>query len=123
MMVGTYANTWACIAAQLNGVKRYRSMKPSSRDQQLGLASPWNFAAIQSGKTKTSLRRRTEAGLDAKPTPTPTEGRGRNFFLDILFHRMSDMEILRQLSNGERSFTMLPRAAGTARNANFYAMG
>jgi len=71
-------------------------MKLSSRDQPLGLASPLNYAAIQSGNTKTSLRRRkTEAGLDASHTASH-RGEGRNFFLDILFHRMSDMEIYRQ---------------------------
>src|SRR5215472_12202074 len=73
---------------QPNGVKRHRSMKPSSRDQ-LGLASPLNYAAIQSGKTKTPLRRRRSGqGLDPSHTAFG-EGRGENFFLDILFHRMS----------------------------------
>jgi hypothetical protein len=66
-------------------------MKPSSRDQQLGLASPPNYAAIQSGKTKTPLkgRRSSRQGLDASHTAF-REGRGENFFLDILFHRMSE---------------------------------
>jgi hypothetical protein len=50
MMVGTYRQHLACVAAQLNGVKRHRSMKPSSRDPQLGLASPLNYAANKSGK-------------------------------------------------------------------------
>src|SRR5215469_13239847 len=72
----------ACVAAQLNGVKRHRSMKSSSRDQQLGLASPLNYAAIQSGKTKTPLRRRCRAGC--KPHRLP-RGKGREFVLDILF--------------------------------------
>ena len=70
-------------------------MKPSSRDLQLGLASPLNYVAIQSGKTKTPLiRRRCGLGLDA--SHTAFRGQGREFFLDILFHRMCDMEMFRQ---------------------------
>jgi hypothetical protein len=72
-------------SSQLNGVKRYRYMKPSSRDQQLGLASPLNCAAIQSGKTKTPLRRRRRGqGLDASHTAF-REGRGENFLLTSSF--------------------------------------
>jgi hypothetical protein len=67
-------------------------MKPSSRDQQLGLASPLNHAAIQSGKTKTPLRSEEKrAGLDA--SFVAFRGEGRESFLDILFHRMSEMAI------------------------------
>jgi hypothetical protein len=56
-------------------------MKRSSRDHQLGLASPLNYAAIQSGKTKTpSRRRRRRQGLDAKPHWLFREGDGREFF-------------------------------------------
>jgi len=102
MMVGTYANTWACVAAELNGVKRYRYMKRSIRDEQLGLRSPLNYAAIQSGKTKTSLRRRRRRqGSDASHTASH-RGEGRNFFLDVLFHRMSDMEIYHQLRRRQK---------------------
>ena len=65
-------------------------MKPSSRDQQLGLASPLNYAAIQSGKTKTpSKKEEMEAGAGCQATLAFREGRGENFLLDILFHRMS----------------------------------
>jgi hypothetical protein len=71
-------------SSQRNGVKRDRSMKPSSRDQQLGLASPLNCAAIQSGKPKTPLRRRRRGqGLDASHTAF-REGRGENFLLTSL---------------------------------------
>jgi hypothetical protein len=60
-------------------------MKSSSRDQQLGLASPLNYAAIQSGKTKTPLRRRRwRQGLDASHTAS-REGRGENFLLTSSF--------------------------------------
>jgi len=62
-------------------------MKPSSRDHQLGLASPLNYTAIQSGYVESSSKR--ERGLDVSHhAPGPHEGRGENFFLDILFHRM-----------------------------------
>jgi hypothetical protein len=71
-------------------------MKSSSRDQQLGLASPLNYAAIQSSKTKTPLRRRRNGqGLDASHAAF-REGRGEYFSLDILSHRMSDMAMFRQ---------------------------
>jgi hypothetical protein len=76
MMVGTYRQHLACVAAQLNGVKRHRSMKPSSRDQQLGLASPLNYAAIQSGKTKTPLRSEEKrAGAGCKLHRLPRGGK------------------------------------------------
>jgi hypothetical protein len=88
-------------SSQLNGAKRYRYMKPSSRDQQLGLASPLNCAAIQSGKTKTpSKKEQTRAGAGCKPHRLP-RGEGREFSLDILFHRMSAMGILRQQAQAE----------------------
>jgi hypothetical protein len=61
-------------------------MKPSSRDHQLGLASPLNYAAIQSGNIKSPSKK--EAGLDVSHQDlVPAEGRGENFFLDIPFHR------------------------------------
>jgi hypothetical protein len=63
-------------------------MKPLPGNQQLGLASPLKYAAIQSGKTKNPLRR--ETGLDASHNACVSlEGREKNFFLDILFHRMN----------------------------------
>jgi hypothetical protein len=85
MMVGNYRQHLACVAPQPNGVKRHRAMKPSSRDPQLGLASPLNYAAIQSGKTKTPLRRRRSGqGLDASHNAF-RGGRGENFLLTSSF--------------------------------------
>ena len=70
-------------------------MKPSSRDHQLGLASPLNYAAIQSGKIKSSSKK--EAGLDVSHHALVSrEGMGENSFLDIPFHRMSVIAIFRQ---------------------------
>jgi hypothetical protein len=102
MMVGTYRQHLACVAAQLNGVKRHRSMKPSSRDPQLELASPLNYAANKSGKIKIKIKSKSpskkEAGAGCKsPALASREGTGETFFLDILFHRMS--EIARCYSN------------------------
>jgi hypothetical protein len=80
MMVGTYRQHLACVAAQLNGVKRHRSMKPSSRDPQLGLASPLNYAANKSGKIKIKAPLRRRLGLDVSHQPwLPARGR-RDFF-------------------------------------------
>src|SRR5216684_1579209 len=63
-------------------------MKPSIRDRRLGLASPLNYAAIQSGKIKSPSKKGGRAGCKS-PRPGSREGRGENFFLDILFNRMS----------------------------------
>jgi hypothetical protein len=71
-------------------------MKPSSRDHQLGLASPLNYVANQSGNIKSPSKK--EAGLDVSHQALVSrEGRGENCFLDIPFHRMSVMAMLRQL--------------------------
>jgi len=70
-------------------------MKPVSWDKQLGLASPLETAASQSGKIKSPSNK--EAGLDVSHHALVSrEGRGENFFLDILFYRMSEMGMLRQ---------------------------
>jgi hypothetical protein len=63
-------------------------MKPSSWKKQLGLVSPLKSAASQSGQTNNPSE--NETGLDASHhTDFSPEGRGKNFFLDIPFHRMS----------------------------------
>jgi hypothetical protein len=80
-------------------------MKPSSRDHRLGLASPLNYAAIQSGHMESSSRR--ERGLDASHhAPGPREGRGETFFLDILFHRMSEIGIFHQMRADSRNLAL-----------------
>jgi hypothetical protein len=73
-------------------------MKPSSRDQQLGLASPLNYAANQSGNINIKSPSKKEAGLDVSHQALVSrEGRRENFFLDILFYRMSALaEIIGQ---------------------------
>src|SRR6476646_5679047 len=97
MMVGTYRQHLACVAAQLNGVKRHRSMKPSSRDPQLELATPLIYSANKSGKSKIKSPSKKEAGAGCKsPALASREGTGETFFLDILFHRMSEMAMLQQ---------------------------
>src|ERR1035437_1712222 len=74
-------------------------MKPSSWDKQLGLASPLECAASQSGQTNNPSKECGGAGCKS-PYPHLPEGRGEAFFLDILFHRMSVIAIFRQQSNG-----------------------
>lgn len=72
-------------------------MKPLSWDKQLGLVSPLKHAASQSNETNNPSK--NETGLDVSHhTHVSPEGRGKYFFLDILFHRMSEMAILRQLT-------------------------
>ena len=67
-------------------------MKLLSWDQQLGLASPLPYAANQNGKTKTPSK--NETGLDAsRHTQVSAEGAEKNFLLDILFHRMSAIDV------------------------------
>jgi hypothetical protein len=63
-------------------------MKLSSWDKQLGLASPLECAAIQSGQTNNPSKKRDGAGCKSLH-PRLSEGRGEDFFLDILFYRMS----------------------------------
>jgi hypothetical protein len=68
-------------------------MKPSSGDKQLGMLSPLKSAAMQSGQTNHPSQ--NEVGLDVSHhIHLSLEGRGKYFFLDILFHRMSDKGIL-----------------------------
>jgi hypothetical protein len=63
-------------------------MKPSSWDKQLGMVSPLKSAAIQSGQTNHPSK--NEVGLDVSHhIHLSPEGKGKYFFLDILFHRMS----------------------------------
>ena len=85
-------------------------MKPSSWDKQLGLASPLESAASQSGQTNNPSEK--ETGLDASHhTDFSPEGRGENFSLDILFHGMSEIAILRQRPNASTDagvFTQFP---------------
>ena len=108
MMVGTYRQHLACVAAQLNGVKRHRSMKPSSRDPQLGLASPLNYAANKSGKIKIKSPSKKEAGAGCKsPALASREGTGETFFLDIFFHRMSEIAWLSRLRRRSRIESLL----------------
>ena len=61
-------------------------MKPLIWDKQLGLGSPLECAAIPSRQTNNPSR--NETGLDASHYVSP-EGRGKNCFLDILFHRIT----------------------------------
>jgi hypothetical protein len=61
-------------------------MKPSSGDNQLGMLSPLKSAAMQSGQTNHPSQ--NEVGLDVSHhIHLSLEGRGKYFFLDILFHR------------------------------------
>ncbi len=106
MMVGTYRQHLACVAAQLNGVKRHRSMKPSSRDPQLGLASPLNYAANKSGKIKSPSKKEAGAGCKS-PALASREGTGETFFLDILFHRISEIAIFRQFTRGTHTEALI----------------
>jgi hypothetical protein len=74
-------------------------MKPSRWDKQLEMVSPLKNAAIQSGQTNHPSK--NKVGLDAsRHAHLSLEGTGESFFLDILFHRMSDMAIFRQLTQG-----------------------
>jgi hypothetical protein len=59
------------------------------------MVSPLKSAAIQSGQTNDPSK--NEVGLDVSHhIHLSLEGRGKYFFLDILFHRMSVMAILQQ---------------------------
>jgi hypothetical protein len=47
-------------------------------------------------------------------SPGPLEGDGEEFFLDILFLRMSAMEMLRELRGWSRQQTMLDKVLSIA---------
>ena len=96
-MVGTFSQRLACVASEPNGVEHHCFMKPLSWDKQLGLRSPLESAASQSDETNHPSK--NEVGLDVSHhTHVSPEGRGKYFFLDILFHRMSDIGMLRKPS-------------------------
>jgi hypothetical protein len=82
-------------------------MKPLSWDKQLGLVSPLKSAAIQSGQTNHPSK--NEVGLDVSHhIHLSPEGRGKYFFLDILFHRMSVIGILQQSWHGGLQSSSMP---------------
>src|ERR1035438_2512315 len=90
-------------------------MKLSSWDKQLVLALPRECAASQSDQTinpsKNEVRNGGGAGCKS-PLPHLTEGRGDAFLLDILFHRMSVIACLQQLSvNSKRRGGIFPAIA------------
>jgi hypothetical protein len=68
-------------------------MKPLNADQQLPASLEYSVA-LQALKPKPSPRR--GRGLDASNDRGLPEGSGEVFFLDILSHRMSEIEILQQ---------------------------
>src|ERR1700756_2477059 len=89
-------------------------MKPSSWDEQLGLASPLECAASQGGKTKTSLGIR-RGWMQATTSVSPTRGEGRNFFLESLFNRMRKSGIFQGFPPAGKSDTIrgqLPAIVG-----------
>jgi len=84
-------------------------MKPSSRDH-LGLPSPLHYAANQSGNVNSKSPSKKEAGLDVSHQALVSrEGRGENFFLDILFHRMSVTAVFHKPRSGECQDSLSPR--------------
>ena len=96
IVVGTFSQRFACVASEPNGVEHHCFMKPLSWDKQLGLRSPLESAASQSDETNHPSK--NEVGLDVSHhTHVSPEGRGKYFFLDILFHRKSEIAWFRQL--------------------------
>jgi hypothetical protein len=59
-------------------------MKLLRWDKQLGLASPLNYAAIQSGKTKSPSNKETGLDVSHQARISP-EGREESFFLTSSF--------------------------------------
>jgi hypothetical protein len=86
---GWYANTFG-LPRYFSGdtAVRLLAIAVGTAVTQLGLASPLESAASQSGQTNNPSAK--ETGQDASHhTHVSPEGRGKNFFLDILFHGMS----------------------------------
>src|SRR6202030_2412073 len=83
IMVGTLADTYACVASGAEGVEHHRVMKPSSRNHQLGW-SRWNTRRAQDGQDQNLSE--TETVLDASDNiHASAEGRERIFFLTSPF--------------------------------------
>jgi hypothetical protein len=93
-------------------------MKPLSQGDQLGLASPLKYAAIQSGKTKSPSSK--EAGLDASYQPrVPSRGTVKNFFLTssligtfvlVVILARTQVGTRRGASEGQALETFIPRS-------------
>jgi hypothetical protein len=75
-----------------------------------GTQSPLKSAAMQSGQTNHPSQ--NEVGLDVSHhIHLSLEGRGKYFFLDILFHRMSAIAMSRQPSVVASPLRRLPATA------------
>jgi hypothetical protein len=83
-------------------------MKSLSWDQQLGLALPRKRAASQSNQTNNPSKNEVGAGCKS-PHPRLSEEPGKVFFLDILFHRMSVIAMLRQQPKPTRPTASRPK--------------
>ena len=79
-----------------------RHMKRLSWDKQLGLASPLKNAAIQSAQHQT-LYEGGRGWMQVTTSTSLSRGREKNFFLDILFHRMSEIGMLVRRAKPARS--------------------
>jgi hypothetical protein len=80
---GTLSQRLACVASKPNGVE-HCFMKPLSWDKQLGLVSPLESAAIQSGQTNNPSMDNDEAGdemgLDVSHHTRISQRGGEKFF-------------------------------------------
>jgi len=99
MMVGTYRQHLACVAAQLNG----RQAPPLDETIKSGSATGAGIAAELRGEQERQNQNQkplSEGGRAGCKSPAlaSREGTGETFFLDILFHRMSEIGMLQQLT-------------------------
>jgi len=96
-MVGTYRQHLACVAAQLNG----RQAPPLDEAIKSGSATGAGIAAELRGEQERQNQKPLSEGGRAgckSPALASREGTGETFFLDILFHRMSEIGMLQQLT-------------------------
>jgi len=86
IMVGTLANAFACVVSGVEWRRSHRFMKPPSWDHQPGWPHRCNTRWAKSRQDQNPSRNGAGAGCKSPHQHLP-QGRGGDFFLDILSHR------------------------------------
>jgi len=89
------ANTWACVASQRIGVKRPRQDETITWKPSTGVGIAAEIRGDQKRRKPKTPPRRGRGWMQA--SSRSPEGKGKDFFLDILFHRMSEIALVSTL--------------------------
>jgi len=88
------ANPWACVASQRIGVKRPRQDETITWKPSTGVGIAAEIRGDQKRRKPKTPPRRGRGWMQA--SSRSPEGKGKDFFLDILFHRMSEVAMFQQ---------------------------